>query len=259
MSKFCVPFLNTSSQTKLIGLIAIIGLLVGCSPREKVSYEYECPEKNLVLLSLIDLSASGRSPDILTERLNAIQVDAERVTDCDATLHLIGWTASSASSVEIFQSKLATVGATEIGRDRKITRAVKSTMAQVRQGLAESLQRSDPSNSDLFGAIEIIAEVARSLSVNETLEATVYSDAITNVSNFSVNKPEFTESEASQLAKRALKVDLSGIKIKIVGVGRTSQDVPQAPAGYVSMLIQYATFMCENTKAVCRISSLYFQ
>jgi len=112
--------------------------MASCSSQPSVSFDFECPEKRLVQLSLIDLSSSGRAKDILDERLKTIQSDIERVTDCEGTFSLVAWSVSSASSFRVFQGTLSTSGATEIGRDRKISRAVATTMAEVRAGITEA-------------------------------------------------------------------------------------------------------------------------
>lgn len=238
---------------KRIFLSVFIFLLVGCTSKTPVSFNYQCPEKRLVQLDLLDLSSSGRSEDILDERIKAIQLDAERVTDCQGVLSVVAWSVSSASSFTIFQGTLATSGATEIGRDRKIAKAVDQTMVEVRSGLNEALKKIDPVGSDLFGAFSLAEDQYKSLGQNDHLEINLFTDAITNVPPDSVNEPGLTTEEAVQLAQRTSQIKLTDTQIKVVGVGKTGIKIAQPPQEYVLRLRTYATAMCENTQAKCRI------
>ena len=73
--------------------------------------------------------------DILAERLNAIQVDAERVADCDGSLTVVAWGGSASTSEVLYQGQIRVLGASEIGRDRKIPAAVDAVMGDALEAL----------------------------------------------------------------------------------------------------------------------------
>ena len=253
-SATCAPHKGYNAQ-KLRSLFVVLPMLLfvlaGCDSKAPVSFNYQCPEKHLVQLDLIDLSSSGRSKDILDERLKAIQLDVERVTDCEGTFTVVAWSVSSAASFTVFQGTLSTSGATEIGRDRKIPKAVAQTMVKVRAGLTEAFAKVDPVGSDLFGAFSLAEDQNKILGQNEYLEINIFTDAITNVPPGSVNEPGLSEDQIIQLAERATQINLRDVQVKLIGIGKTGVEVTQPPQDYILLLRSYAEAMCKNTRAKC--------
>lgn len=225
--------------------------LAGCDSKAPVSFTYSCPEQQLVQLDLIDLSSSGRTKDILDERLKAIQLDVERVTDCEGTFTVVAWSVSSSASFTVFQGALSTAGATEIGRDRKIPKAVAQTMGEIRAGLTEAFTKVDPVGSDLFGAFSLAEDQHKILGEGEHLEINIFTDAITNVPPGSVNQSGLSEDQVIKLAERATQIDLRDVQVKLIGVGKTGIEVSQPPQDYILLLRSYAEAMCKNTQAKC--------
>lgn len=255
-SATCAPHKGSNAQilrSLFVVLPMLLFVLAGCDSQSKATFNFECPDDQLVQLDLLDLSSSGRKSDVLDERLKTIQLDVERVFDCEGRLTLIAWAASSASSFKIFDRVLATSGATEIGRDRKISDAATVAMAEIRLGLAEAFEKIDPVGSNLFGAFSIAEDHYKTLRPNDHLEINIYSDAITNVSANSVNESGLTQEQAIKSAQITSGIELADIQVKIIGVGKTGNQIPQAPQEYVLKLRIYAEEMCKNTKAICTI------
>ncbi len=240
---------------KLRSLFVVLPMLLfalaGCDSKAPVSFNYQCPENNLVQLDLIDLSSSGRTKDILDERLKAIQLDVERVTDCEGTFTVVAWSVSSSASFTVFQGTLSTSGSTEIGRDRKIPKAVAQTMVEIRGGLTEALTKVDPVGSDLFGAFSLAEDQNKILGEDEHLEINIFTDAITNVPPGSVNQSGLSEDQVIQLAERTSQINLKDVQVKLIGIGKTGVEVPQPPQDYILLLRSYAEAMCNNTQAKC--------
>jgi hypothetical protein len=240
---------------KLRSLFVVLPMLffalAGCDSKAPVSFTYSCPEQQLVQLDLIDLSSSGRTKDILDERLKAIQLDVERVTDCEGTFTVVAWSVSSSASFTVFQGALSTAGATEIGRDRKIPKAVAQTMGEIRAGLTEAFTKVDPVGSDLFGAFSLAEDQHKILGEGEHLEINIFTDAITNVPPGSVNQSGLSEDQVIKLAERATQIDLRDVQVKLIGVGKTGIEVSQPPQDYILLLRSYAEAMCKNTQAKC--------
>jgi hypothetical protein len=240
---------------KLRSLFVVLPMLffalAGCDSKAPVSFTYSCPEQQLVQLDLIDLSSSGRTKDILDERLKAIQLDVERVTDCEGTFTVVAWSVSSSASFTVFQGTLSTSGSTEIGRDRKIPKAVAQTMVEIRGGLTEALTKVDPVGSDLFGAFSLAEDQNKILGEDEHLEINIFTDAITNVAPGSVNQSGLSEDQVIQLAERTSQINLKDVQVKLIGIGKTGVEVTQPPQDYILLLRSYAEAMCKNTQAKC--------
>jgi hypothetical protein len=240
---------------KLRSLFVVLPMLffalAGCDSKAPVSFTYSCPEQQLVQLDLIDLSSSGRTKDILDERLKAIQLDVERVTDCEGTFTVVAWSVSSSASFTVFQGTLSTSGSTEIGRDRKIPKAVAQTMVEIRGGLTEALTKVDPVGSDLFGAFSLAEDQNKILGEDEHLEINIFTDAITNVPPGSVNQSGLSEDQVIQLAERTSQINLKDVQVKLIGIGKTGVEVTQPPQDYILLLRSYAEAMCNNTQAKC--------
>lgn len=227
-------------------------LAAGCSTTSVGAFNYDCPEGKLVQLSLLDLSSSGRTEDVLGERLDAIQVDAERVADCGGTLVVMAWSSSSAASTTLFRGDLATSGATEIGRDRKIEKIVSETMESIRTALTGAFGKIDPTGSNLTGAFALAADQKLSLRDNEYLEVRIYGDAISTVGSDSINDPMITVEEVNLLANNLAPIDLNGVSVTMVGVGKTGGAV-QPPQDYINVVRAYADAVCRHSEATCTI------
>ncbi len=227
-------------------------LVAGCSTSSTGAYQYDCPEGKLVQLSLLDVSSSGRSEDVLGERLDAIQVDAERVADCEGTLSVMAWSLSSAASTMLFRGDLATSGATEIGRDRKIEKKISETMESIRTALTGAFEKIDPTGSNLAGAFALAADQKLTLKDGEFLEVRIYGDAISTVGSDSINSPMITVEEVNKLVENLTPVDLDGVRVTLVGVGKTGGSI-QPPQDYINVVRAYADAMCKHSGATCTI------
>ena len=88
------------STSSFVVASLIFGLSTGCAAvgSDASNYNFVCEDGPPEQLSLLDVSTSGRDLDILAERLNAIQVDAERVADCDGSLTVVAWGGSASTS-----------------------------------------------------------------------------------------------------------------------------------------------------------------
>jgi len=227
-------------------------LAAGCSTDSVGAFNYKCPEGKLVQLSLLDLSSSGRTEDILNERLDAIQVDAERVADCGGTLVITAWSLSSAASTTLFHGDLTTSGATEIGRDRKIDDLISETMDSIRASLTGAFGKIDPTGSNLSGGFALAADQKLSLLDDEYLEVRIYSDAISTVGNDSINYPTISVEDVNVLVNNLAPIDLIGVSVTMVGVGKSGGSI-QPPQDYINVVRAYADAVCQHSGAICTI------
>lgn len=215
------------------------------------AFTYDCPADPLVQLSLIDVSNSGRSERIVGERLDAVRIDAEFVADCEGTLIVQTWAGSASTAEVIFAGAIPIAGATEIGRDRKIPKAVDGVMDSVRAKLNAALSRNGTLGSDLLGALSIVADVTEQYAGTAArVRATVYSDAISTEGSAAINEAGLTAIQVADIVANQRLPRLDGTQIAFRGVGRVGGDV-QPPQDYVDVVKIYATELCKATGAEC--------
>lgn len=236
-------------------LVAIVAL-AGCSSGGGSSgdYDYDCPEGGLAQVTLVNVANGARDEVILAERLDAIQIDVERSFDCEAQFTLAVWSSSSASTRVLFDGRLATTGASEIGRDRKIPEATKKVMAEIRTKMVEALDSIDGSKSDMTAAFAVAADRFQLTPAGVVKRVTILADGISTTGSAENNSPSLSNEDMISLAQTLNPVDLAGAEVSILGVGRIS-GLEQPPEDYISKLRVYLTEMCGLTGASCRVAS----
>jgi len=235
----------------IIALMAGAVVISGCVSSSGGAYDHECAGGKLVQMSLIDLSSSGRDEALLSERLDAIQLDAERVIDCEGRLMVVGWSSSSAASRELFNRPLSTIGATEVGRDRKIPKAIEGIMSEIRESVNASFDVIDPNGSDLSGAFALVADRRASIRDEQVLEVHIYTDAISTTGATAINNPLLTKEVVQDMVTSQQSPNLTGVTISLFGVGKVGGTV-QPPQDFISVILAYAEAMCKVTGASCR-------
>lgn len=242
--------------SRISGALMAVAMTAGCSSMGASSgdYDYDCPDGGLVQVTLLNLSNGARDEIITDERLDAVQVDVERSFDCDAQYTLAAWSSSSASTTVLFEGELSTAGASEIGRDRKIEEAVDEVMGEIRTALEKAFASVDGSKSDMTAAFSIAADRFQTAPAGSGKRLTILADGISTTGSAENNSPTLTEEEMIALAQTLRPVDLSGVDIAILGVGRIA-GTEQPPEDYVAKLRVYLTEMCGLTGATCRVAS----
>ena len=242
-----------SLTRRLLPLVSLVVASACSAVGGDGAFDFECPADGLLQVSLLDVSAGGRVKTILAERLDAVQVDAERVADCDGKLVVVGWTGSSSSSSVLFSGEIPVVGATEIGKDRKIPEAVDKVMGEVRTELNTALVELAADESDLSAGFSLISDLsASSIDQGTFIEAHIYTDAISTGGNARVNDPGITSETVSALLNGLNLPSLNGVVVKLFGVGRVA-GVPSPPQDYIDVIQEYASGMCEKTGAECSV------
>ena len=239
----------------IAGALMPVALLAGCSAATSSSeYNFDCPEGGLAQVTLMNLANGARDELIISERLDAIQVDVERAFDCEAQFTLAAWSSSSASAVVLFDGQLVTAGASEIGRDRKIKEAADEVMDEIRAKLEEAIPAIDGSKSDMTAAFAIAADRFQVVSPETQKRLSIFADGISTTGTAENNSPTLSEEDMIRLAQTLTPVDLAGVDVAILGAGRIA-GTEQPPEDYVAKLRIYLTEMCELTGANCRVAS----
>lgn len=236
----------------LIGVL--LAPLTACSVAgEGGAYDFDCPTSPLVQLSVIDVSESGRDEKLIGERLDAVQQDAEYVTDCEGTLIVRAASGSAANAELLFSGRLGTSGATEIGRDRKIPEVVDETMAEIREALNVALARATPQGNDVIAMFALVSDVATQYSNDDAeLRASLYTDAISTTGGAVINTPNLTRADIQNIVSEQRLPRLEGVSVAVLGVGRVGGTV-QPPQDFVDLVADYARGVCDATGADCAV------
>ena len=216
------------------------------------TFDYECPETPLLQISLIDVSASGRNETILTERLNAIQVDAEKVADCDGELVVAAWAGPSSSSDILFSGPIPVSGATEIGKDRKIPEAVEKVMEELRANLQTSLGRLSPDNNDLIGGFYLLSDLVTGKGAGKSVSAHLFTDGISTSGAIVMNNAKLDQAAVDRLVSEQTVPGLQGTEVKLYGIGRVAVDI-QPPQDFIQLVQNYSAAICGKTGALCSV------
>ncbi len=216
------------------------------------AFDFECPETPLLQISLLDISASGRDETILTERLNAVQIDAERVADCDGELVVVAWAGPSSSSDVLFSGAIPVAGATEIGKDRKIPEAVEKAMEELRTNLQTALGRLSPDNSDLIGGFYLLSDLVTGKGAGKSVSAHIYTDGISTSGAIVMNNAKLDQTTVDRLVSEQTVPGLQGAEVKLYGIGRVAVEV-QPPQDFIQLVQNYSAAICGKTGALCSV------
>lgn len=233
--------------------LAALALISACGETSGSGYDYACPDVPPVQLSVLDLSSSGRDAAILAERLDAVQVDAEYVADCDGELLVLGWSGSSTASKLLYAGEIEVVGATEIGKDRQIPEAVDEVMTEIRRNVQAAVGELPADNNDFVGGLYLVADVIQGRRGDDaTVTVHMYTDAISTGGEAPVNSPNLTPEEVARIVAAQTVPGLGGVEIKVYGVGRVAGQV-QPPQDYIGLIQTYVTGLCQKTGGACSV------
>lgn len=240
-------------QSLFLSFVAVVGLAACTSSGGSGGYDWECPAQPLVQVQLIDVSTSGRNEVVLGERLNAVQVAAEKVADCEGKLVVIAWAGSSSASKVLFSGDIPIAGATEIGRDRKIGKAVAAVMTDVRSEISAAMTQLAPEKSDLAGAFYLLGDIfAANRGNGAEILAEILTDAISTGGASPINDPGLTKDKVYALVAGENLPSLEGVSVAVRGVGRVA-GAPAPPQDYIQLVQEYASGMCVKTGAECSV------
>ena len=240
-------------RSLLLSFAVVTGLAACADAGGSGGYEWECSTQSLVHVQLVDVSASGRNEVVLGERLNAVQVAAEKVADCEGKLVVIAWAGSSSASEQLFSGEIPIAGATEIGRDRKIGKAVAAVMKDVRAKISSAMTQLAPEKSDLAGAFYLLGDMVSANRGNGAeISAEILTDAISTGGASPINDPGLTKDKVYALVAGENLPNLEGVSIAVRGVGRVASS-PAPPQDYIQLVQEYASGMCVKTGAECSV------
>lgn len=208
----------------------------------------QCDGAERTSLIATDESDTSRGATSQPIRLQVIQDEVTRTAVCGGHVRLTVFSGSVVGQM-VFDGDLATLGATETSRLRKIPKLVDQTMAAIGRGLPAARASLPGDGTDIAGQYEVAAEyfAQQGATARSVRTFTVLTDGISTVPTGLTDR-DLTTAEARRLARTVTPAQLPGVTVRIIGVGRTSGD-EQLPSAYVDALKVFQTEVCQASQA----------
>ncbi len=256
---------STSRRRRRAAALAVGGSILAsaCGLAGPAStYDYACPtnskgeEADLATLSFLDLSGSGQDLNILGERLDLLQVELERVADCDGRATVIGFTSSTAAHQVLFDHHFDLEGATEIARDLNLPDEIADAMAKIGFEAQKAIEELPSDATDANTIFVLGSEFATAHADADTVvEIYGFTDGINTTGDANLNVAGLDNEAAIELADYLTPTDLSDVDtLTIRGIGKVAGDA-QPPTDYVSAVRAHWQRVCDNSGATtCTIT-----
>ena len=251
MPSRCIPML-TRGRALLASCFAALAAVASCSDTvpEQVD-DRRCPSRPPAIYAALDVSDTGRSPALISERLTALDDVLTATAVCGGRARVVAFTGSAAATDVLLDRDLKPDGATRRAQLRRVPELVDDAMDEVRAGLDAS--RDLPSGgTDVLAQLGLAREFARVAGADRPLQVVIWSDGIAS-SPVDLNVADLDVGKATALADRVTVADLIGADVRFAGVGRPAGAVP--PTSYVDALKAFYQRACERSHATCAVGS----
>lgn len=244
---------RSSSRHRGSTLVAVLLTLAfsatACSGSGASGTVTTCPTAEISASVYVDATGSALSEQNKALNLEAIDRVAHRVATCSGTLSVEAFGSSSGQTVPIYSGSLSVEAPTENAERRKAEKLAGEVSSEIRGHYDEAISRVNASSTDVVGLLRLIkeAQTQRPDAVHEVL---ILTDGFTNVS---VDPSSVSSTEDAQGLADSLNVpDLSGVTLRIIGVGRSSTEVPSA---VIERVTAFWERLCERTGASCTVAT----
>jgi hypothetical protein len=209
----------------------------------------QCNGEGRIALVASDESETSREATSQPIRQQVVRGEATRTAVCGGDFRLTVFSGSQVGQT-VFDGDLRADGATEIARLRKVPTIVDETMNAVNKALPAARDKLPGDGTDTTAQYQVAAEYfaqAKPTTGTALMEFTMLTDGISTVPT-GLTHHDLTTTEATRLARTVTPAQLSGVTVRIIGVGRTSGD-EQLPAAYVDALKAFQTEVCRASRA----------
>ncbi len=233
----------------LIAFAVLIMALAGCAsqaPGELGRYQSmlaNCPDHPVNLYGAVDGSGTSQDDTIAREHLRSIEAEVERVAVCGGHVSIVAFGTNSVTA-PIYDGDLNVEGATDLAKLRRVPALVDEVMAEITKNYKPAIALLPAGGTDVTGLFRLLGE-ARDLRPDMQLQATIYTDGLTNQGV--VIDHALTDAEAKALADTVAVPDLSGASLAVVGIGRVAGD--PLPSDFIAGLKAFYTRLLERTGA----------
>lgn len=208
-----------------------------------------CPTTALASSIYVDATGSAFSEQNKALHLDAIDRVVVRTATCGGLLSVQAFGSSSGQTVPIYSGSLSVEAPTEKAERRKAEKLADEVSSEIRGHYDEAIGRVHASSTDVVGLLRLIKE-AQTQRPDAAHEDLILTDGFTNVS---VDPSSVSSTEDAQALAYSLNVpDLSGVTLRIIGVGRSSTEVPSA---VIERVTAFWERLCERTGASCTVAT----
>lgn len=246
----------------LAGIIAL-GSALGLTACGETAVPGELGENHQILAScptgqklntLIewDGTTSNTSTDTDTDRLQIVSQLARRTAVCGGHLTVSVFSASSGSTVTVYDGEFDLPGATDNARLRHVPEAVEAAMAKVTDNYAPAIASLPAGGTDINGIYRLAGEQRAQLGDGYQLIFVVLTDGMNNLNGAVLDTSALTPEQAAALADKVPVPHLPGAEVTVSGLGRLAGGA--APSDLVAGLVAYYDRLCIRTGAASCLS-----
>ncbi|MEV8375178.1 hypothetical protein AB0P21_20765 [Kribbella sp. NPDC056861] len=206
-----------------------------------------CPaDIKIAALINMDVSGSGRLPDVGTERLGVIEDTIRHTAICGGHLAVTVFSATSAATVALYDGELSLPGATENARLRRVEKVVHDVSEQASANYPAAIKKISPAHSDILGQLRLASEYQQQLGSSYQLNLILLTDGLQTIG------PRITTpiavADSREVAKRVIVPPLKGASVTVAGVGKVvAGGVPSS--ALTNSLVAYWQEVCRRSAA----------
>lgn len=258
--------LRLRALSAFVAMLCALLALAGCKSSSTTASDFArakevaktCPASGKVAgLINLDVSGSGRLPDVGSERLSIIENITRRTVVCGGHLRVTVFSATSANTVSLHDGEVSLPGATENARLRRSEKAVQDAVQQVAANYPAAIRKVSPAHSDITAEFRLASEYKQQLGADYHLDFTVLTDGLQTLGP-RITKP-IAVADARKVASAVKVPSLEGASVTIAGVGKVATGgVPSS--ALTNSLVAYWNEVCRKTKAArCSVVTDYTQ
>ncbi|HTL42080.1 MAG TPA: hypothetical protein VL294_11465 [Pseudolysinimonas sp.] len=204
-----------------------------------------CPaDQRVAEFVTLDGSGSNQVDALNQDYLEIVEQLLRRTAICGGRLTVTVFSASSGSTVLVYDGEVEVAGATDIARLRRVPEKVEEVMAIITENYGPAMEAAPEGGTDITGLYRLLGEHAAQLP-EYRLEATIVTDGLNNLG---VNTERaLSHDDAVALADQITVPALPEASITVAGLGRVAEGT--LPSNVIEGLVAFYTRLCENTGA----------
>ncbi|WP_133977331.1 hypothetical protein [Kribbella voronezhensis] len=250
-------------RTYILFSLVFVALLVGCGSQpgvdhlsvDKVTLK-SCPKDMRYATKIdLDVSGSGRTPELDGPRLNIIKEQARTTAICGGHLLVTVFSATSAATVALYDDELTLPGATDNARLRRVSKLIDDISEKVTAAYPPAIKKVSPAHSDITAQFRLAAEYRTQLGSDYRLRLVILTDGLQTVGRRVTTPIEIAQARAVGMTVNVPR--LPDATVTVAGVGKVAAG--SAPSsGMTNALIGFWDGVCRRSQAAqCTIVTDY--
>lgn len=238
----------------VVAIVVALVLIVGCGPKPDTGQLAQdkqllktCPKDIKYATKLdLDVSGSGRTPEIGDERLSIVKEQARTTSICGGHLLVTVFSATSAATVALYNDELKLDGATDNARLRRVSKLVDAIGKKVTEVYPSAIKKVSPAHSDITAQLRLAAEYRTQLGAAYRLRLVILTDGLQTVGT-GVTKP-IAMADARKIGATVLVPRLPDASVTVAGIGKVATGSAPSSA-LTNALIGFWDGVCHKTGA----------